>query len=51
MGDTFPELKHNEKKIKDIIEEEEASFGRTLLKVILIKVSIDLFCFFGILTF
>lgn len=32
MGTTFPELKKNEPKIKDIIAEEEASFGRTLLK-------------------
>eukprot|EP00250_Pteridium_aquilinum_P000973 c11152_g1_i1 orf=130-3051(+) len=32
MGDTFPELKRNEEKIRDIIAEEEASFGRTLVK-------------------
>ncbi|MCO5599198.1 hypothetical protein L7F22_053298 [Adiantum nelumboides] len=32
MGDTFPELKKNEAKIIEIIAEEEASFGRTLLK-------------------
>ncbi|KAF7050727.1 hypothetical protein CFC21_059049 [Triticum aestivum] len=32
MGDVFPELKDNEKKIKDIIEEEEASFENTLAK-------------------
>ena len=30
MGDTFPELKQREAKIKDIIAEEEASFERTL---------------------
>ncbi|ONK72152.1 uncharacterized protein A4U43_C04F16330 [Asparagus officinalis] len=30
MGDTFPELKQHEAKIKDIIAEEEASFERTL---------------------
>ncbi|KAM3292954.1 hypothetical protein ACQJBY_036525 [Aegilops geniculata] len=32
MGDVFPELKDNEKKIKDIIKDEEASFGNTLAK-------------------
>uniref|UniRef100_A0ACD5U6P3 Uncharacterized protein n=1 Tax=Avena sativa TaxID=4498 RepID=A0ACD5U6P3_AVESA len=32
MGDVFPELKDNEKKIKDIIEDEEASFENTLAK-------------------
>ncbi|KAI0492941.1 hypothetical protein KFK09_027217 [Dendrobium nobile] len=32
MGDIFPELKQHEEKIKDIISEEEASFGRTLVK-------------------
>ncbi|KAK1267798.1 Alanine--tRNA ligase [Acorus gramineus] len=32
MGNTFPELKQHEQKIKDIIAEEEASFGRTLVK-------------------
>ncbi|XP_065865617.1 alanine--tRNA ligase isoform X2 [Euphorbia lathyris] len=32
MGDVFPELKQNEDRIKDIIAEEEASFGKTLLK-------------------
>ncbi|XP_039132084.1 LOW QUALITY PROTEIN: alanine--tRNA ligase [Dioscorea cayenensis subsp. rotundata] len=32
MGDVFPELKQHEKKIRDIIAEEEASFGRTLVK-------------------
>jgi alanyl-tRNA synthetase len=35
MGNVFPELKVNEKKIKDIIEDEEASFENTLAKVIL----------------
>ena len=34
MGPSFPELQKNEEKIKDIITEEEISFGRTLLKVI-----------------
>jgi len=33
MGDTFPELKQHEAKIKDIIAEEEASFERTLDRV------------------
>lgn len=32
MGDVFPELKQREKHIKDIIADEEASFGKTLLK-------------------
>ncbi|XP_044983352.1 alanine--tRNA ligase-like [Hordeum vulgare subsp. vulgare] len=32
MGDVFPELKDNEKNIKDIIKEEEASFESTLAK-------------------
>ncbi|KAF7052439.1 hypothetical protein CFC21_060534 [Triticum aestivum] len=32
MGDVFPELKDNEKKIKDIIRDEEASFENTLVK-------------------
>lgn len=33
MGDVFPELKDNEKKIKDIIKDEEESFENTLAKV------------------
>ncbi|GLJ12932.1 hypothetical protein SUGI_0200930 [Cryptomeria japonica] len=32
MGKTFPELTQHEKKIKEIIAEEELSFGRTLIK-------------------
>lgn len=32
MGDVFPELKQNQVRIRDIIAEEEASFGKTLLK-------------------
>ena len=40
MGDVFPELKDNEKKIKDIIECEEKSFEKTLVKVILVSKSI-----------
>ncbi|KAJ8747292.1 hypothetical protein K2173_011557 [Erythroxylum novogranatense] len=32
MGDIFPELKQNEKHIKETIAREEASFGKTLLK-------------------
>uniref|UniRef100_A0A0D9YC95 Alanine--tRNA ligase n=1 Tax=Oryza glumipatula TaxID=40148 RepID=A0A0D9YC95_9ORYZ len=32
MGDVFPELKDNEKKIKDIIKDEEESFENTLAK-------------------
>lgn len=33
MCDVFPELKQHEVRIRDIIAEEEASFGKTLLKV------------------
>ena len=33
MGDVFPELKQREVHIREIIAEEEASFGKTLLKV------------------
>lgn len=33
MGDVFPELRQHEVHIKDIIKEEEESFGRTLVKV------------------
>lgn len=33
MGDVFPELKQHEGHIRDIIAAEEASFGKTLLKV------------------
>ncbi|CAI9755291.1 unnamed protein product [Fraxinus pennsylvanica] len=32
MGDVFPELKQHEIKIREIIADEEASFGRTLIK-------------------
>ncbi|KAF5749898.1 alanine--tRNA ligase [Tripterygium wilfordii] len=32
MGDVFPELKQHEAHIRDVIAEEETSFGRTLLK-------------------
>ncbi|WOK95046.1 alanine--tRNA ligase [Canna indica] len=32
MGDVFPELKQYESKIQEIIAEEEASFGKTLVK-------------------
>ncbi|KAG1327523.1 putative Alanine--tRNA ligase [Cocos nucifera] len=32
MGDVFPELKQYEAKIKEIIAEEETSFGKTLVK-------------------
>ncbi|CAM8955685.1 unnamed protein product [Rhodiola kirilowii] len=32
MGDVFPELKQHESHIRDILSEEETSFGRTLLK-------------------
>ncbi|XP_050209897.1 alanine--tRNA ligase-like [Mercurialis annua] len=32
MGDVFSELKQNEERIKEIIKEEEASFGKTLVK-------------------
>lgn len=33
MGDVFPELKEHSVKIREIIADEEASFGRTLTKV------------------
>lgn len=33
MGDVFGELKEHEKKITEIIKEEEASFCKTLAKV------------------
>lgn len=33
MGDVFPELKQQEVHIRDVIKEEEESFGRTLIKV------------------
>uniref|UniRef100_A0ACD5ZHD6 Uncharacterized protein n=1 Tax=Avena sativa TaxID=4498 RepID=A0ACD5ZHD6_AVESA len=32
MGDVYPELKDNEKKIQDIIKDEEARFEKTLAK-------------------
>ena len=32
MGNTFPQLKQHEENIKEIIVEEELSFGRTLIK-------------------
>ncbi|KAL2545633.1 Alanine--tRNA ligase [Forsythia ovata] len=32
MGNVFPELKQHEIKIREIIADEEASFGRTLIK-------------------
>ncbi|XP_078444077.1 alanyl-tRNA synthetase [Wolffia australiana] len=32
MGEFFPELKQHESKIRSIIADEEASFGRTILK-------------------
>ncbi|PON41707.1 Alanine-tRNA ligase, class IIc [Parasponia andersonii] len=32
MSDVFPELKQHEGRIRDIIADEEASFGKTLLK-------------------
>ena len=45
MAPTFPELHKNEEKIKDIITEEEVSFGRTLLKVILYVCDSHIYCF------
>lgn len=33
MGDVFPELKQQAEHIVKVIEEEEESFGRTLIKV------------------
>lgn len=41
MCDVFPELKQQEKHIKDIIADEEASFGKTLLKVIFFLLARD----------
>lgn len=41
MSDVFPELKQYESKIQEIIADEEASFGRTLLKVFLIFFAYD----------
>lgn len=38
MGDVFPELRQHEVHIRDIIAEEEASFGKTLLNVSLSSV-------------
>ena len=46
MGDTFPELKQHEAKIKDIIAEEEASFERTLDRVWLIEIFPSKFYYF-----
>jgi len=37
MGVVFPELKDNEKKIQDMIRDEEQSFENTLAKVILVS--------------
>lgn len=37
MGDVFPELKENEKKIQDVIRDEEESFENTLAKVFLVS--------------
>lgn len=39
MGDVFPELKQREAHIREIIAAEEASFGKTLLKVSLIIIN------------
>jgi alanyl-tRNA synthetase len=33
LGDVFPELKQQEVHIRNVIQEEEESFGRTLVKV------------------
>lgn len=33
LGDVFPELKQREVHIRNVIQEEEESFGRTLIKV------------------
>ena len=45
MAPTFAELHKNEEKIRDIITEEEVSFGRTLLKVILSVCDSLIYCF------
>lgn len=41
MGESFPELKKNHTKIKEIISEEETSFSRTLVKVITHRMLLD----------
>ena len=46
MGDTFPELKQHEAKIKEIIAEEEASFERTLDRVWFIMIYRSKFYYF-----
>lgn len=46
MGDVFPELRQHEVHIRDIIAEEEASFGKTLLNVSLSSVH-TVFGFYG----
>jgi alanyl-tRNA synthetase len=33
LGDVFPELKQQQEHIRHVIQEEEESFGRTLVKV------------------
>lgn len=44
MGDVFPELKQHEAHIRDIVAAEEASFGKTLLKVSIIASSVSVMC-------
>ena len=36
MDDVFPEIKQQEVHIRNVIKEEEESFGRTLNKVMMI---------------
>lgn len=49
MGDVFPELKEHEIKIREIIADEEASFGRTLTKVCVVHLSISTSLLSGLL--
>ena len=41
MGDVFPELRQHQVLIKDVIKEEEESFGRTSIKVRIIMCGLN----------